>query len=102
MLGGLLSSYDINGHDTEEAYQFSETGKLQKEAFSIETARTYSWLGTLWLTLGIFYSYPTAKGLKYLTCILQERPEYISFILQQNVGNILPVAEGLVYFICSL
>jgi hypothetical protein len=42
MLGGLLSSYDINGHDTEEAYQFSETGKLQKEAFSIETARTYS------------------------------------------------------------
>jgi hypothetical protein len=56
----------------------------------------------LWLTLGISYRYPTAKGLKYLTCILQERPEYISFILQQNVGNILPVAEGFVYFICTL
>jgi hypothetical protein len=48
---------------------------------------------------GDIYSYPTAKGLKYLTCILQERPEYISFILQQKVGNILPVAEGFVYFI---
>ncbi len=43
MLGGLLSSYDINGPNTEEACQFRETGKLQKKAFSIETARTVDW-----------------------------------------------------------
>jgi hypothetical protein len=48
MLDGLLSSYNINGHDTEEACQFSETGKLQKKAFSI--------------------MYPAAKGWEHLTC----------------------------------
>jgi hypothetical protein len=33
MLGGLLSSYDINGPNTEEACQFRETWQIAEKSF---------------------------------------------------------------------
>jgi hypothetical protein len=86
MLGGLLSSYDINGHDTEEACQFRETGKLQKKSkrlvqftrnplakagdilqLSYCKRLEISYLYTVGKT-GIYFLYPEAKCWEHFTC----------------------------------